>query len=125
MASLVAWLSCPSRAPTIKRRMSSSLSFFRRRLSAARAATASSGRLDDFGHGDSQPALDENDLAAGDQAVVDKDVDGFTDLAVELDHSAHVHAQQVGDRHARAAENHRKPHGHVEHGLEVLGGLLS
>src|SRR5690242_11579750 len=40
--------------------------------------------LDDFGHGDAEAVVDHHDFAARDQAIVDVDVDGLADLAIEL-----------------------------------------
>src|SRR5207302_448794 len=72
-------------------------------------------RLDDFGHGHAELVLDQHHLAAGDQAVVDIDVDGLADLAVELEHRAGAELEQLADLHARAPEHRRHLHRHVEH----------
>ena len=64
-------------------------------------------------------------LAARDQAVIDVDVDGFPDLAVQLEHAARAELQQLGDRHRRAAQHRRDRHRHVEDGRQVGGGLLA
>ncbi len=50
--------------------------------------TPNSFALDDLGHRHAEPVLHEDHLAAGDQAVVDVDVDGLADLAVEFEHRA-------------------------------------
>ena len=83
------------------------------------------GRLDDFGHGDAEPVLDEDDLAAGDEPVVDVDFDGLADLAVELDDGADVHLQQARDRHPGAAEDDRDADRDVEDRLEIGGGAFA
>src|SRR5690606_33615610 len=121
MASLVASLSWPSRAPTISSRIFGLLPVLRALLEGVRR----SRRLDDFGHGDAEAVLDENDFAAGHEAFVDVDLDRLADLPVELDDSADIHAQEMGYRDAGAAEDHRDADGDVEHGLEVGGALFT
>src|SRR5437762_5033752 len=76
-------------------------------------------RLDDFRHGHAELFLDQYHFAAGDQAVVDVDVDRLADLAVEFEHRAGAEPQQFADLHARAPEHGRDFHRHVEHGFEV------
>src|ERR1041385_5633632 len=101
IAILLAVVSWPPSVPTIRSRMLPL-------------------RLDDFRHGHAKLVLDENDLAARDQTVVDVDVDGFADLAVELEHGAGAEAQQFADLHAGAAEHRGHLHRHVEHGFQVF-----
>src|SRR6185437_2526549 len=101
IAILLAVVSWPPSVPTIRSRMLPL-------------------RLDDFRHGHAELVLDENDLAARDQTVVDVDIDGFADLAVELEHGARAEAQQFADLHAGAAEHRGHLHRHVEYGFEVF-----
>src|SRR5260370_6675568 len=102
IASLVAVVSWPLRVPTIRRRMVRSYIFAvfgfprmaNRRKSTPPAAIRHSLfatysiplRLDDFRHRHAELLLDQHDLAAGHQTVVDIDVDGLAHLAVELEH---------------------------------------
>src|SRR5207248_946937 len=60
-------------------------------------------RLDDFRHGHAELFLHQYHFAAGDQAVVDVDVDRHAYLAVEFDHRAGTWPQQFAHLHARAA----------------------
>ena len=76
--------------------------------------------LDDLGHGDAELFLDQNHFAARHQPVVDVDVDGLADAAVELEHGARAEFQQLADLHARPAEHGRDLHRHVEHRFQVL-----
>ena len=76
-------------------------------------------RLDDFRHGHAELVFHQHDLATRHQAVVDVDVDGFADAAVEFEHGAGAELQQLADIHLGAAEHGRDLHRHVEHGLEV------
>src|SRR5579883_3064494 len=83
----------------------------------------SSGRavhLDDLGHGDPEALVDDHHLAARDQPVVDVDVDGLADLAVELDHGAAPELEELADLHRRAAEDGRDLDGNVVYGFELL-----
>src|SRR3546814_13743628 len=57
-------------------------------LSWVAASLVTSVGLDDFRHRHAEPLVDHDDLATGDQPVVDIDVDGLAHLAVELDHGA-------------------------------------
>src|SRR5690606_37111478 len=108
MAIRVARLNWPSRAPTMSKRM----------------FPAPLLRLDDFGHGDAEPVLHQHDFPTRHQAVVDETRDGFPHLPVEFDHRAGIELEQGRDRHLGAAQHHRHPHRHVEHGLEVGGAAL-
>ena len=60
-----------------------------------------------------------HNLAARDQTVVDIDVDGFADLAVELDDGPLAQFQELADFHPRFAEHGRHRDRNVEHGFEV------
>jgi len=42
--------------------------------------------FDDFGHGHAKPVFDDDNFAARNQSVININVDGFPDLAVEFDH---------------------------------------
>src|ERR1700733_8528863 len=114
IASLVAVVSWPLRVPTIRSRMF--LFLFRSARAPSRAL-----RLDDFRHGHAELFFHQHDLAAGDQAVVDINVDRLADLAVELEHGARADFEQVVDFHPRAAEHGGHLHRHVEHSLKVAG----
>src|SRR3954465_4243367 len=78
-------------------------------------------RLDDFRHRHTELVLDQHNLAAGNQAVVDVDVDRFSDLAVEFEHGTGPELEQFAGFHARASEHRRHLHGHVEHGFQIGG----
>src|SRR5580765_4275259 len=97
-AILVAAPIWPLSCPTMRRRMGSSLSPL---------------GFDDFGHGDAEAILDEDDFAAGDETVVDVNIDGFADLAVELDDHAAAEFQQLRHFHGRLAEHGRDVDRHV------------
>src|ERR1044071_998231 len=108
IAILVAVVSWPLSVPTIRSRMATPFSLI-------------SVGLDDFRHRHAELVFHEHHLAAGDQAVVDVNVDGFADLAIELQHGAGAELEQLADVHAGAAENRRHLHRHVEHGFEIGG----
>src|SRR4029079_8686477 len=98
IAIFVAAVSWPLRVPTIRRRMMSvPYVLFGPRSRAL--------GLDDFCHGDAELVVDEHDFASRNEAVVDVDIDGFADFAVELDDGARPECQQAPDVHLRAAEN--------------------
>src|SRR5512146_2565201 len=120
IAILLAMVSWPPSVPTIRSRMAVFLqrSFAR---SGQRPEPCLVFGLDDFGHGHAQLVFDQHHFAAGNQAVVDVDVDGFADLAVELEHGARSELEQVADRHAGAAEHRRYPDRDVEQRLQVGG----
>src|SRR5690606_34357430 len=63
--------------------------------------------LDDFRHRDAKPVFDDDNLAARDQAVVDIDVNRFTDFPVEFDDRAAPELQKLADPHPRLAEHGR------------------
>ena len=65
---------------------------------------SSPAALDQVGDPDAELAVDDDDLAAGDEAAVDQDVDGGVGGAVELQDGAGLEAQQVPQRHAQAAD---------------------
>src|SRR5260221_3264272 len=77
--------------------------------------------LDDFRHRDAETLVDDDDLAAGHQAVVDVDVDRLADLAVELDDGAAAQLQKLADLHGGASEDGGALHRNVVDRLEVLG----
>src|SRR6267154_6654671 len=94
MAILVAVVSWPFNVPTMRSRMVFSCQSFRA-ISARRWLRASGAfRLDDFRHGDAELVFHQNHFATRHQAVVDIDVDGFTDPAVEFEHGAGAKLQQ-------------------------------
>src|SRR5664279_260095 len=127
MAILVAVVSWPFSVPTMRSRMVISCSSVR--ACYARIAKKASGafRLDDFRHGHAKLVFHQNHLATRHQPVVDVDVDGFADAAIEFEHGAGSELQQLADVHLGAAEHGRDLYRHVEHGFEVggdAGGLL-
>jgi hypothetical protein len=80
------------------------------------------GRLThDLGERDAQRVVDQHDFAAGDQAIVDEDVDRLADAAIELDHGARGQVEQLADRHAGTAKHCLDLDRHVVDGLEALG----
>src|SRR5579859_5487699 len=111
MASLVAVVSWPSSVPIMRSRMGFIPSW--RPLGTLRP--------DDFRHGDAELFFDQHDFAARHQAVVDVDVDGLADLAVELEHGAGAEFEQIADVHAGASEHGRDLDRHVEHRFEIFG----
>src|SRR5215470_13796131 len=80
--------------------------------------------LDDFRHGDAELVFHEHHFAACHQSVVDVDVDGFADLAVELEHRARTELEQVPYIHLRASEHRRDLDRHIEHRLKIRGGAI-
>jgi hypothetical protein len=78
-------------------------------------------RLDDFRHRHAKLVFDQHHFTARHQPVVDVNVDGFADTAVEFEHRAGSELQQFADIHLGAAEHSRDLHRHVEHGFEVGG----
>jgi hypothetical protein len=74
-----------------------------------------------FRHGHAELLLDEDDLAAGHQAIVDINVDRLADLAVELEHRARADLEEIVDLHARAAEHGGNLDRNVEHRFEIGG----
>src|ERR1700710_448907 len=121
IAILVAVVSWPFRVPTMRSRMVFSCQSFRA-ISARRWLRASGAfRLDDFRHGHAELVFHQNHFAARHQAVVDVDIDGFADAAVELQHGAGAEFQQLADVHLGAAEYGRDLHRHVEHRFEIGG----
>src|ERR1700688_187127 len=122
MAILVAVVSWPFRVPTMRSRMVISCSSVRAR-NARIAKVKASGPfgLDDFRHGHAKLVFHQHHLATRHQPVVDVDVDGFADAAVEFEHGAGPEFEQFADIHLGAAEHGRNLHRHVEHGLHVGG----
>src|SRR5947208_1939407 len=115
MASLVASVSWPRSVPTIRRRMGFGPSWY------PAVSYSASFRLDHFRHGHAELLLDQNNLAACDQPIIDVDVDRLAHLAIELEHGARAEPQQVADIHPCAAEHGGDLHRHVEHRFEVGG----
>src|SRR6202030_1396293 len=90
-----------------------------RRVSLEKASGALG--LDDFRHGHAKLVFHQNHLAARHQTVVDVNVDGFADAAVEFEHGAGPEFQQLADIHLRAAEHGRHLDRYVEHSLQIGG----
>jgi hypothetical protein len=61
--------------------------------------------LDDFGHCHAKPILDENDFASRDETVIDEDIDGFADLAIEFNNSAGGDLEKISHTHPGIAKN--------------------
>src|SRR5215813_6366401 len=81
-------------------------------------------RLDDFRHGDAELVFHQHHFAARHQSVVDVDVDGLADLAIELEHCTRTELEQVAHIHLRASEHGRDLDRHVKDGFEVGGGAV-
>src|SRR3977135_1237439 len=120
IAILVAVVSWPFSVPTMRSRMLISCSSVRARYARIAEKRASAAfRLDDFRHGHAKLVFHQNHLSARHQPVVDIDVDGFADAAVEFEHGAGAELQELADVHLGAAERRRALHRHVEHRLEI------
>src|SRR5260221_1879613 len=104
MAILVAVVSWPFNVPTMRSRMVIS-------CSSVRSATApypeneplAAFGLDDFRHGHAKLVFHQHHLAAGHQAVVDVDVDGFASPAVGFGNGARPEFQQFSAVQLQAA----------------------
>src|ERR1700761_9549601 len=118
IAILVAAVSWPFKVPTMRSRMSISLSS--ERVIHARYGSGPFG-LEDFRHRHSELVFHQHHFAARDEAVIDVDVDGFADAAVEFEHGAGPELQQLADIHLGAAEHGRHLDRDVEHGLQIGG----
>src|ERR1700681_1429494 len=119
MAILVAVVSWPFSVPTMRSRMVMSCPSVRAYARIAKKEPLGAFRLDDFPHGYAELVFNQNHLAARTQPVVNVDVDGFADAAIELELGAGPELQQLADIHLRAAEHRRDLHRHVEHGFQV------
>src|ERR1700737_5386895 len=106
MAILVAVVSWPFNVPTMRSRMVISCSSVRARY-ARIVKTLGAFRLDDFRHGHAHVVFHQNHFAARHQPVVDVDVDGFADAAVQFGHGAGPEFQQFADALFRGAEKGR------------------
>src|SRR6478735_6465833 len=89
IAILVATVSWPRREPTIRRRMALFL-----QIEQQRKRRSVPFRLDDFRHGHAELVFDQYDLAAGDEPVIDVDIDCLTDFAIKLQHRARSELEQ-------------------------------
>src|ERR1700731_4600340 len=126
MAILVAVVSWPFNVPTMRSRMVISCSSVRARYARiAEKRALGAFRLDDFRHGHAELVFHQNHLAARHQPVVDVDVDGFSDAAVEFEHGAGPEFQQFANIHLRAAKHGRDLHRNVDNGFEVGGDARS
>src|SRR5262249_2615478 len=121
IAILVAVVSCPFNVPTMRSRMIVSCSCQSRPFCAVVVVPDASAaiHLDDFRHGHAELVLDQHDFAARHQAVVDVDVDGFADTAVQFQHGAGAELQEFADIHLGAAEHRGNLYRHVEDGLQI------
>src|SRR5579863_3907387 len=115
IAILVAVVSWPLSVPTIRSRMTKFLCL------GGVGRTSIAFRLDDFGHCYAELFLDQDHFAAGNQPVVDVDVDRLADLAVKFEDAAGAEFEQVVDFHARAPEHRGNLHRNVEDSLELAG----
>jgi hypothetical protein len=68
--------------------------------------------------------LYEHHFATRHQPVIDVDIDGLADLAVQFEHRARPELEEAADVHMRATEHSRDLHRHVEHRLEVRGATI-
>src|SRR6267378_2318419 len=119
MAILVAVVSWPFNVPTMRSRMIISCRLFAPVVRRIVKRTSGAFRLDDFRHGHAKLVFHQNHLAARHQPVVDVDVDGFADAAIEFEHGPGAELQQFADIHLGAAEHCRDLYRHVEHGFQV------
>src|SRR5579871_3210426 len=110
MAILPAVVMCPSSEPTIRRRMKARPLPPACRRPLFDADLGRLVRLDDLRHRDAEPFVDDDDLAACDQTIVDIDIDRLADLAIELDDGAAAELEQLAHLHGRAAEHRRHLH---------------
>src|SRR5450432_56571 len=94
MAILVAVVSWPFNVPTMRSRMINLLFVCSRPSGAYRQKNLAAFRLDDFRHGHAELVFHQNHFTARHQPVVDIDVDGFADAAVEFEHGAGSKLQQ-------------------------------
>src|SRR3984885_4695846 len=99
MAILVAVVSWPFRVPTMRSRMVFSCQSVRASCAPRRCKMLAAFRLDDFRHGHAELVFHQNHFAARHQPVVDIDVDGLTDAAVELEYGAGSELQQLAAIH--------------------------
>src|ERR1700730_13821553 len=126
MAILVAVVSWPFRVPTMRSRMVISCSSVcARNARIANVKAAGPFGLDDFRHGHAKLVFHQHHLATRHQPVVDVDVDGFADPAVQFQHGAGSELQEFADIHLGAAEHRRNLHRHVEYGLQIGGDARS
>src|SRR5882762_3854157 len=119
MAILVAVVSWPFNVPTMRSRMVISCRLFAPVVRCIVKRASGAFRLDDFRHGHAKLVFHQHHLAARYQAVVDVDVDGLADTAIELEHGAGPEFEQFADIHLGAPEHGGNLHRHVEHGLQV------
>src|SRR3954452_13843847 len=103
IAILVAVVSWPFNVPTMRSRIIISCSSVRARLCACRQKSLVAFRLDDFRHGHAKLIFHQHDFTPCHQAVIDVDVDRFTDAAVEFEHRAGSEFQELADVHLGAA----------------------
>src|ERR1700676_2164993 len=125
MAILVAVVSWPFSVPTMRSRMVISCPSCRAGQARILKKPLAAFRLDDFRHGHAKLVFHQNHLAARHQPVVDVDVDGFADAAIEFEDGAGPELQQFADIHLGAAEHRGDLHRHVEHRLEIGGNARS
>src|SRR6476659_2403740 len=119
IAILVAVVSWPFNVPTMRSRIIISCSSVRARLCARSQNRLVAFRLDDFRHGHAKLVFHQHDFTARHQAVVDVDVDRFTDASVEFEYGAGAELEKLADAYFGAAGHRRDLHRHVEHGLEI------
>src|SRR6476646_5428437 len=103
IAILVAVVSWPFNVPTMRSRIFYLLFVCSRRLRRVSPKLLAAFRLDDFRHGDAELVFHQHDFATRHQAVVDVDVDGFADAAVEFENGAGSELQQLADVHLGTA----------------------
>src|SRR6185437_14221469 len=121
MAILVVVGSWPFSVPTMRSRMVISWSSVRGGRAPFRSSSAAFRRVDDFRHGHAKLVFHQHHLATRNQAVVNIDVDGLADPAIEFEHRSGPEPEQFADVHLGAAEHRRDLHRDVEHRLEIGG----
>ena len=77
-------------------------------------------RLDNFSHGHPELVFDKHHFTAGDQPIVDVDIDGLADLTVEFEHRAGAEFEQVADFHMCAPQHGRDLDRDVEDSFEAI-----
>src|SRR3954454_13298852 len=92
------------------------------RFGLERGGLTRCGALEAVDLGDAQPELlvDDDDLAAGDRAAGDQQVDGLVGEPVQRDDRALAQAHRLAERHVGAADLHGELHGDVREAREVV-----
>jgi hypothetical protein len=107
----------------IKRRMGHSFSGLLAHLSEANGDPSGQTSVplgfQDFRHCNAELVLNEHNFTARDEAIVDVNVDGLADSAIQLEHRSGSKTEQIADVHVCAAKHGRDLDRHVEHGFKI------